>query len=52
MASRSGCLDESDVLIAVHHDEQRFRDPVRSAMTARLRTLAADSSLEAGLPDP
>ena len=42
-----GMLDESDVLIAVHQDEQRFRDPVRSAMTTRLRTLAADSSLQA-----
>jgi cystathionine beta-synthase len=42
-----GMLDESDVLIAVHHDEQRFREPVRSAMTTRLRTLAADAPLEA-----
>ena len=42
-----GMLDESDVLIAVHSDEQRFREPVRSAMTSRLRTLSADSPLEA-----
>jgi len=41
-----GMLDESDVLIAVHADEQRFRDPVRSAMCTRLRTLAADAPLE------
>jgi cystathionine beta-synthase len=42
-----GMLDESDVLIAVHNDEHRFRDSVRSAMTTRLRTLAADAPLEA-----
>jgi cystathionine beta-synthase len=41
-----GILDESDVLMAVHGDEQRFRDPVRSAMTARLQTLAPDASME------
>jgi cystathionine beta-synthase len=41
-----GILDESDLLIAVHNDEQRFQDPVRSAMTTRLRTLPADASLE------
>jgi cystathionine beta-synthase len=39
-------LDESDVLIAVHADEQRFRDPVRTAMCSRLRTLPADSPLQ------
>jgi cystathionine beta-synthase len=42
-----GILDESDVLMALHKDAQRFRDPVRTAMTTRLRTLAADESLEA-----
>jgi cystathionine beta-synthase len=41
-----GMLDESDVLIAVHNDEERFREPVSSAMSTRLRTLAADSPLE------
>jgi cystathionine beta-synthase len=40
-----GMLDESDVLMAVHSDEQRFRDPVRSAMTTRLRTLGADEPI-------
>jgi len=42
-----GILDESDVLLVLHNDEERFRDPVRSAMTARLRTLPADSPLDA-----
>jgi cystathionine beta-synthase len=41
-----GMLDESDVLMVVHKGEQRFRDPVRSAMTTRLHTLTADSSLD------
>jgi cystathionine beta-synthase len=42
-----GILDESDVLLAVHADEQRFRDPVRTVMTTRLRTLSANAPLEA-----
>jgi cystathionine beta-synthase len=42
-----GILDESDVLMAVHSDASRFRDPVRTAMTSRLRTLTADSSIDA-----
>ena len=41
-----GILDESDVLMAVQNDEERFRDPVSSAMTSRLKTLAPDASLE------
>ncbi len=41
-----GILDESDVLMAVQGDEQRFREPVSSAMTTRLRTLPPDASLE------
>ncbi|HYP14031.1 MAG TPA: cystathionine beta-synthase [Bryobacteraceae bacterium] len=41
-----GILDESDLLMAVQADEQRFRDPVSVAMTTRLRTLPPDASLE------
>jgi cystathionine beta-synthase len=41
-----GILDESDVLLAVHKSEQRFRDPVRSAMTTKLQTLTPSASLE------
>jgi cystathionine beta-synthase len=40
-----GIIDESDVLLAVHENEERFRDPVRTAMTTRLRTLPASASL-------
>ena len=41
-----GILDESDVLLAVHANEQRFRDPVRTAMTTRVQTLPVTASLE------
>jgi cystathionine beta-synthase len=41
-----GILDESDVLMAVHGKEEHFRDPVRTAMTTRLRTLAPAASVE------
>ncbi len=41
-----GILDESDLLLAVHADESRFRQPVRSAMTSRLETVPVSASLE------
>ena len=41
-----GILDESDVLLAVHASEERFRDPVRTAMTTRLQTMPASASLQ------
>ena len=44
-ARATGILDESDLLRAVHDNENRFRDPVRTAMTSRLQTLAADDPL-------
>ena len=40
-----GILDESDVLLAVQESEEHFRNPVRTAMTTRLRTLAPSASL-------
>ncbi|MCU1294404.1 MAG: cystathionine beta-synthase [Bryobacterales bacterium] len=42
-----GVLDESDLLVAVHGDANRFHSPVRDAMTSRLETVSADSSIEA-----
>ncbi len=36
-----GLLDEEDLLFSVIGDEGKFRDPVRSAMTARLETIEA-----------
>ena len=34
-----GILDESDVLVKVHHDPSHFNDPVENAMTDKLETL-------------
>ena len=41
-----GILDESDLLVAVHDDESHFRQPVRAAMTSRLKTVPPATSLE------
>jgi len=41
-----GVLDESDVLVAVHGAPDKFRSPVRTAMTSRLETVAAGSTLD------
>jgi cystathionine beta-synthase len=35
-----GILDESDVLVKVHHDPDHFRNAVKTAMTDRLETLS------------
>jgi cystathionine beta-synthase len=40
-----GVIDESDILLGVHADASHFRQPVASAMTTRLETLAPDASL-------
>jgi len=45
-----GILDESDVLIAVYDYQDRFRDRVDSAMTKRLETVPATTSLNDLLP--
>ncbi len=41
-----GVLDESDLLVAVHGAEMRFRDTVRTAMSSRLETVAPDAGLQ------
>ncbi|HYO81917.1 MAG TPA: cystathionine beta-synthase [Bryobacteraceae bacterium] len=41
-----GILDESDLLMAVGDDESRFRLPVQTAMTTRLKTLPPSSTVE------
>ncbi len=41
-----GVLDESDLLLAVHGDESKFRSPVRDAMTSRLETVPAEASVD------
>jgi cystathionine beta-synthase len=40
-----GILDESDLLMKVHSDSTRFRDPVQSAMTDKLETVAPSASI-------
>lgn len=45
-----GILDESDVLLHVYGDENRFRDPVSTAMVSKLDFLDVKSPVEALLP--
>lgn len=45
-----GIIDESDILLKVFRDEKHFKDPVSSAMTARLETVAPDQPVDALLP--
>ena len=45
-----GIIDESDILMAVYGNEARFREPVRSAMSARIETLQVDRDVDALLP--
>jgi cystathionine beta-synthase len=45
-----GILDESDVLMHVHVDEARFRDPVSTAMITGLHMLDVRSPIESLLP--
>ena len=42
-----GVLDESDLLLAVHGNADRFHSPVRDAMTSKLETIAAHSNISA-----
>ncbi len=41
-----GILDESDLLVKVHRDSTHFNDPVRTAMTDRLETLAPNAKIK------
>ena len=43
----AGLLDESDLLMHVSADSERFRQPVRQAMNRQLRTLRPDAGLQA-----
>ncbi len=45
-----GILDEEDILFSVVRNTEKFRDPVKSAMTYRVQTVTADSSIEDLLP--
>ncbi|GAB1594608.1 pyridoxal-phosphate dependent enzyme [Lysobacter claricitrinus] len=45
-----GIVDESDVLLHVYGDEQRFRDPVSTAMVSKLDKIDVRSPIESLLP--
>ncbi len=45
-----GIIDESDLLLAVYRNEDRFKQPVSTAMTAKLETVRMDQPLDDLLP--
>jgi cystathionine beta-synthase len=45
-----GIIDESDILLAVYGNADRFREPVRAAMTSRLETVSVDATIGALMP--
>ncbi len=45
-----GIIDEEDILLAVFEQEDRFPDPVESAMTARVETLQASEPIDRLMP--
>ena len=46
----TGLLDEEDLLFAVVRNRDKFKDPVKSAMTYRVETVDASAALEDLLP--
>jgi cystathionine beta-synthase len=46
----SGLLDEEDLLFAVVRNRDKFRDPVKSAMTYRVETVDAKQDMQSLLP--
>ncbi len=46
----AGIIDESDILLRVFEHEERFREPVRTAMTDRIETVEAGAGLDALMP--
>lgn len=45
-----GIVDESDLLMAVYNDEERFSEPVSTAMVSQLESVQVDDSIDALLP--
>jgi len=45
-----GIIDESDILLTVYGHEERFREPVRDAMSSRIETLQVSASVDDLLP--
>lgn len=48
--SLAGIIDEEDILFAVVRNRDKFKDPVKSAMTYRVDTLDASEKMEELLP--
>ncbi len=46
----AGLIDESDILLRVIDDDTRFADPVRTAMSTRLETVAPEADVHTLLP--
>jgi cystathionine beta-synthase len=46
----AGIVDESDILLRVYEHEERFREPVRTAMTDKIETVEAGGDLAALIP--
>lgn len=46
----TGIIDESDILMSVFRHEERFSDPVGSAMMTRLETVTPDQPMESLMP--
>ena len=46
----SGLLDEEDLLFAVVRNRDKFKDPVKSAMTYRVETVDAKQDMQSLLP--
>ena len=45
-----GILDESDLLLHVYTDENKFRDPVSTAMATKLQVLDVKAPIESLMP--
>ena len=46
----AGIVDESDILLRVYEHEERFHEPIRTAMTGRIETVDANADLAALMP--
>ena len=46
----AGIIDESDILLRVFDDDERFKEPVADAMTSKLETISADQPIDVLLP--
>jgi cystathionine beta-synthase len=45
-----GIVDESDILLAVHHRENRFQEPVADHMSSRLEVVPPSAAIDDLVP--